>query len=93
MAKNDPKHLMDLELEFLIYSSQSSTPAKKREWFKTTGYGSPYSMTFEDYIVSTKNAGDLALVFHGSYERSSDDAKRKQNRIDFANYWYDYFSK
>lgn len=93
LAKNDPKKLMDLQLDFLIYTSKTTTPSNKREWFATTGYGSPYKMTYEQYIVSTKNVGDLALVFHASYERSADDAKRKQNRIDYANKWYDYFSK
>jgi RHS repeat-associated protein len=75
MAKNDPKHLMDLELDILIWSMQPG----RGEWLPSlsANYGSPYKMTYEEFITSTKNAGDLALVFHGSYERSSDDAKRK----------------
>ncbi|MFA9466995.1 MAG: phage tail tip lysozyme, partial [Velocimicrobium sp.] len=87
MAKKDSKHLMDLELDFLIWSMKPG----RGEWLpsKSTKYGSPYQMKYKKFIISTKNAGDLALVFHGSYERSSDDAKRKQNRIDFANQWYD----
>lgn len=93
MAENNPKQLMDLQLEFLIWSSETSTPSSVREWFPTTNYDSPYRMYFEDYIVSTNDVGDLALVFHGSYERSADDARRKQNRIDYANKWYEYFSE
>lgn len=91
MAKKDPKHLMDLELDFLIWSMQPG----RGEWLPSlsANYGSPYKMTYKEFITSTKNAGDLALVFYGSYERSSDDAKRKQNRIDFANKWDDYISK
>jgi len=93
MAQNNPKQLMDLQLEFLIWSSLKTTPSSKREWFPTTNYDSPYKMFYEEYIVSTKDVGDLALVFHGSYERSADNATRRQNRIDYANMWYEHFNK
>ncbi|WP_372999657.1 phage tail tip lysozyme [Lutispora sp.] len=53
MAQNDPKQLMDLQLEFLIWSSQTSTPSDCRQWFATTNYDSPYKMTYDEYIVST----------------------------------------
>ncbi len=93
-ASSDAKRLMDDELEYLIYSSLSTTPTSSvhRQWYATTGYGSPLKMTYEQYIVSTSNAGDLALVFHASYERSSDSSAIKQERYDNANRWYDYFT-
>lgn len=95
MATNNPKQLIDLQLEYLIYSSLSTTSTSlvDRQWYKTTGYGSPQKMTYEEYIVSTLDAGDLALVFHGSYERSNDTATVKQERKDYANRWYDYFTQ
>jgi hypothetical protein len=40
MAQNDPKQLMDLQLEYLIWSSRSTTPVINREWFATTDYDS-----------------------------------------------------
>ncbi len=86
MAKSDAKKLMNLELDFLL----SSMKPGGGEWLPSLSaqYGSPYKMTYADFIISTKNAGDLALVFHGTYERSHDDATKKQNRIDYANNWY-----
>lgn len=51
-----------------------------RQWYGTTSYGSPQKMTFEEYIVSTLNAGDLAMVFHGSYESSNDNTSIQQER-------------
>ncbi len=86
LANNEPNKLMDLELEFLIHSSQSKT---KREWLATKGYGSPYKMTYQNYIQSTASAGDLALVFHASYERSSDDEGKLNQRKEWANKWYE----
>ena len=93
MAENDPKQLIDLQLEFLIWSSLSTSPIDGRRWYATTNYRSPYKMTYKEYITSTKDVGELALVFHGSYERSADDAKGLQERVDDAEMWYEYFSK
>ena len=93
MAQDDPKNLMDLQLEYLIYSSQTSTPAEVRQWFPTTNYASPYKMSYNEYIVSTNDVGELALVFHGSYERSGDTVQVRENRVGYAEAWYKYFSK
>lgn len=92
IAKKNPRRLMELQLRCLIYTSKSITSVDDREWYATTNYNSPYRMSYEEYRESKKNAGKLALVFHGSYERSADDKKRKQNRVNYANKWYDYFS-
>lgn len=90
MAEKEKKKLMDLQLEWLIKTCQPG----QGEWLQgkaVSDYGSPLKMTFDEFITSDKNPGDLALVFHGHYERSADDERRKQNRIDFANEWYEYF--
>ncbi|MDT3429178.1 peptidoglycan hydrolase-like protein with peptidoglycan-binding domain [Paenibacillus forsythiae] len=89
MALNDPKKLMDKQLEYLLIEIKEIKP-DKREWIPTTGYNSPYKMTSDEYIHSDKNVGDLALVFHGSFERSADTWKTKQVRVDNAKKWYKF---
>lgn len=81
---------MDLQLEFLIYTSLSSTHYNDKEWYGTRDHGSPYNMTFEEYTQSTYDPADLAMVFHGSYERSGGAELYK--RSDAATKWYEYFS-
>lgn len=49
-------------------------------------------MSADDFIDSEYGAGDLALVFHASYERSGDGPKELQDRVDAAEKWYEYFS-
>ncbi len=83
---------MDQQLEFLIWSCQKTTPSDKREWFDTTGYGAPFKMSFVDYIASTKDEGDSALVFHAAYERSSDTKDIRDERVQNAKDWYTYFT-
>ncbi|EFM12302.1 Peptidoglycan-binding domain 1 protein [Paenibacillus curdlanolyticus YK9] len=89
MARNDPKKLMDKQLEYLLIELKE-TRLDKREWIPTTNYNSPYVMTPEEYIHSDKNVGDLALVFHGSFERSRDSWTFKQARINNAKKWYNF---
>lgn len=92
MAKTSPKKLIDLQLEFLIWSCQPTIPAEKCEWFSTTNYDSPYEMTYAEYILSTNDPGDLALVFHASYERSNDTVMIRNERVQNAENWYAYFT-
>lgn len=98
MPKNNPKELMDSQLKFLLITLnlEGSNEEKTKyggEWIPTTKYGSPYKMTVNDYINSHKGAGELALVFHGSYERSEDSSKALKKRIESAQKWYNFLSK
>lgn len=91
IALQDPKCLLDLELEFIIWECQP----KQSIWLQGSAvnkYGAPYKMSFSDFIASTNSPSDLALVFHGHYERSSDDQSRRNKRASNAKAWYKYFS-
>lgn len=57
MANNNSTQLMNLQLDFLIWSSETSTSSSVRKWFPTTGYGSPYYFT-----VLTKGLLMMPLV-------------------------------
>ena len=84
---------MDLQLEFLVYTSLPTTHPDYRRWLSTSRYNTPYTMSYNEYIASTKNAGELALVFHAHYERSGDTlSSMHDTRVKWANEWYDYFS-
>lgn len=48
-------------------------------------------LSYEEYNQSKYNPGDLALIFHASYERSGDDTKALQERDDAAMGWYNFF--
>lgn len=52
-------------------------------------------MTVSEFNNSDKNAGELALVFHGSFERSGDvpGSTALTKRVEYASEWYDFFSK
>ena len=89
-ATENPQLLMDLQLEFFIWSNLATTQSDHREWIATTDYGSPYKMSYAEYIASEYDVGDLALVFHASYERSGDSEAIKQERVQNAKDWYDY---
>ncbi|MBQ6806244.1 MAG: hypothetical protein IJO97_02285 [Lachnospiraceae bacterium] len=92
IANNSPQRLMDKELEFLLITCNPNTTDTQCRWYGTLGYNSPYDMSFEEYKVSTHSVGDLALVFHGSYERSADGEKGLSERIAAAEAWYEYFN-
>ena len=102
LAQTDPKKLMDLQLEFLIWSSQSTLPSDKCEWQKEIAHAyldkyplqhnTPSQMTWEEYISSTCDPGDLALIFHSHYERSGNGAKDLRDRFNYANEWYEYLN-
>ena len=97
-AESNPQGLMNDELEVLVDTCQPS----KYRWI--TDLAPPYyarkdfadnktpkDMSFNEFVKSTCNPGDLALVFHACYERSGDFEERLQLRVDAANKWYDYF--
>ena len=91
-AAKNPEELIRIQLDFIISSCQPG----RGEWLPGMGvnsYGSPYEMSFEDFTVSENAPGELALVFHGHYERSKDNEERKNNRVNYANKWSDYFDK
>ncbi len=90
LAVDDPTTLIDMQLEYLIWSSNTDTHNLARRWFPTFGYGSPYKITYESYINSTADVAELTLVFHASYERSSDNITRLYNRIAYAEKWYQF---
>ncbi|MCL2147424.1 MAG: phage tail tip lysozyme, partial [Synergistaceae bacterium] len=94
IANSYPKSLVNLQLEFLIESCQ---PVQGTEWLQGSAvsrYHSPYRMSFDDFITSTNNPGDLAKVFHGHYERSGDSLDYIQNtRAKYAGDWYTYFTQ
>jgi hypothetical protein len=102
LARNNPRGLMDLQLEFLIWSSLPTTHSDYREWWphmvrthynrSPLRHNTPGRMSFEEYISSMYDVEDLTLVFHATYVRSGDNAAVLQERIDFANQWYDYFT-
>jgi hypothetical protein len=47
-------------------------------------------MTYDEFVSSTSDPGDLSLVFHAAYERSGDGSVGLQERVDAANRWYDF---
>ena len=96
LTENDAKELMNMQLEYLLLScTSSSTQNVVFGWYPSMGvntYNSPYKMSFDEFINSNNNAGELAAVFNGHYERSS-DAYNGDNtlRVQYANEWYKYF--
>lgn len=89
--KSNPEILIKIQLDSIISSSQPG----QGEWLKGSAvdlYGSPYKMDFDEFICSKNNPEELALVFHGHYERSSDTEEIKKNRSTYAKFWYEYFS-
>ena len=90
-AERKPGELIDLQLKYLISSCQPD----QYVWLSEMGvniYGSPYEMAFDEFITSSNSPGELALVFHGHYERSAADEFTQNNRVEYANYWYNYFN-
>ena len=93
LAEDNPTELMNIQLDYIIYSSLQTTPYAERRWYPTYDYQSPYKMTFEQYITSSHSAYDLAYVFHASYERSRDDEDELKERAEAAKAWYAYLTK
>ncbi len=95
MAVHSPKKLMNYQLTYLLYTCEPGGG----EWLPTTDYHSPKEMEYADYIgtVVEKDENpeivvkELALVFHGTYERSADNEVMVQERADSAYQWYKHF--
>ncbi|MDE7062545.1 MAG: hypothetical protein K2O73_04790 [Lachnospiraceae bacterium] len=92
MTVDNPKGLLDKELEFLIYSCETKD-YNERRWYSTTDYGSTREMTYEEYTSSNLTPEELALIFHGSFERSDDTEAMRQERVQAASDWYGYFNE
>lgn len=97
-ATHNPQALLLSQLKYLVNTLKpdqriwlpDSAPryyAKLPLSFDTQG-----KMTSEEYSKSTCDVGDLALVFHASYERSGDGKEGLQNRIKYAYEWYSFFN-
>ena len=89
----DPGKLIQNQLDFLIYSS-ATTDYDIKEWYPNLAsrYGAEYIMSFEEFTGSTDSAGDLAVIFNSHYERSGDNTERINQRREYAEKWFDYFS-
>lgn len=88
LIKSSPQELIDMEIEHIIWTSTISDTDIKR-WYATSGYNSPFVMSYDEYIVSEEDVGKLALTFHASYERSNDTEEMKENRVKYATKFYE----
>lgn len=89
----NPEALIITQLNFIIKHCQLGK-SENCEWLPKQGmdyYNVPYYITFEDFIKSTNGPAELALVFHGNFERSAYNEKTIKNRCNNAQKWYDYF--
>lgn len=98
LAKEDPKKLIDIELEFMDQPGS---------WYYTGGFGKYFDklyatdyadqlpenprMSYNDFTHSTDSPAGLALVFEAGFERSGDDAQGRNERAQAAEAWYEYF--
>lgn len=89
LADSSPEKALEYQMEFFI----SSCIGKEgyREWIKTTKYDTPLEMTYEQFINTTEGFSpeEMAMIFRGSYERTSNGAEKRQ---EFAGYWYQYYT-
>ncbi len=90
LARDAAATLIDMELEYLVWSSQGQLAKRDLRWLPTTRFASPYKLNYREYIQSSASAAELALVFHASYERSSDNRAQLNQRVDYANAWYQF---
>lgn len=92
LATFNPQELMDLQLSCLIESCRPSYS----EWLADKAvnqYHAPYKMSFDDFIHSDNEPGELAVVFSEHYERSGASlAQIESTRAANARKWYEYFS-
>lgn len=75
---------MNIQLEHFLETCTTAVIEEKR-WWPAWNENCLYKMTYEEYITNSEySIKDMALVFHGSYERSDDSASltdRKKNAI------------
>lgn len=107
LSESDSHKMMDIQLDFLLRSfhgtNDENAEGVKQRWYEDLAEHSyekmPLSnddlkgMTIEEFSRSTADCKDLALIFHASYERSGDDKKILQERVDNAEKWYRYFTE
>ncbi|MBP3458755.1 MAG: hypothetical protein J6K58_06070 [Lachnospiraceae bacterium] len=64
------------------------------QWGPTKEYNCPAEVSFTNYIKNSEdyNIRDMALIFHGSYEKSGDDRKALEKRENWAEGWYNHFT-
>lgn len=90
LAQNDPKKLMDLQLEYLIDTMKPGAG----EWLPSIAaskHDAPYKMSYTEFINSKNDVGEWAKIFNSHYERSG--TPHMDSRIDYARGWYDYLTK
>lgn len=87
MAIDSPQELMNFELTYFLYSCENG------HWSPTLKYDCPAEVSFKDYIVNKDNydAREMALIFHGTYEKSGNDATELEKRENWAEGWYEHF--
>lgn len=92
VAEKEPSMLIVLQLDYLIESCQPG----EGEWLSTDRQyvrKKYQNMPFAEFVVSQDNPYDLALAFHGLYERSGAiEEKEVKERGDNAMAWYEYFN-
>ncbi len=59
------------------------------QWIGVEDYG---YMTFEEFTHSNESVDYLTEVFMNSYERPNPEYSHLEDRLSYANYWYDYFN-
>lgn len=84
---NNPKKLMDAELDYLIVSMNTVG-----NWFKPDNnqskYGTSETLTASQFKVSNKSADILARIFCGHYERPG--VPKISERVANAKKWYNF---
>lgn len=86
LAYSNAKLLMDTEIDYLLY-----TLTHGGYWFRPedySDYGAKEYLTASQYKVSTLDAGELAKVFCGAYEKNKN--YNTTARSEYAVAWYDY---
>ncbi len=93
MAVDNPQELMDKELNYFadsIKPNRGNWFGKKAERYYITA---DMKMSSSDFVVSTGDVGDLAMIYHAMYVRSADTYEMVQGRVEKAHKWYEYFNK
>ena len=86
-AKNNPIHLMDKQLEFMLLELKPKTELYTWGDYKKRG---PSQMTAKEYISSDLDPGVLAKVWEASFERPS---VLQRSRAVAATKWFDFINK
>jgi hypothetical protein len=97
LATNDPKRLLELQLDDLLRTMKPGGGAwlhgnamRERLGENPLEHGTPDNMSYDEFIASTNDPGDLARIFNATYERSGDEKDAIQQRVRYANAWYEF---